>query len=896
MDAVYFGRWISERRRKYGWSSQRALAETARHNPLLAEWKISEDFLARLEAGRLSHPFRGNVRKQVLALAWLLCKTSRDVQTYLNAAELTELSAEESELLGRLRDSLTIRRTPAVSLLCPRPARLFGRTLLLHEMISTLCTMETGCCAITGMAGVGKSTLAYEAVHALAPNDCLLAFPDGIATFSCTKRRGERGLIALLNEMSVVFSQQQTSTRSKCRSAARSAKTKRRDDAETLTDQRVQASLLSPVETWIACSQDADSELADAIDRTRMALMDKSVLILLDDVDPQFPIRQALDALLGHAHGTSLGRGDSVARPRRVVLTTSRAVLPTALVSYHVHLDVLEAGAALELLASLIGASPSLLEAEDRSQMEQICAALGYLPLAIEAAANALVVKGIPLALLAAQVRENPLASVLDGDGFLRATLEQALRGCDVELQEQFALLATLGVQTFGLECAAALRTRKPERRAMQLETFPLSTLWHATAPIAGGGKSYHGSLTTWYASDDLLEPCEEQDQGFDGTVGGLVDVPLTLLANTAADLGVLVSRSLLELETVAAADYPRNQGTRYRLHPLFAAYAQARLEELEPERVHAARRNVQSYAEAYLECFQGDVEKMERERAFLLAVLEQAWLQEQYPQVVRFVARLLHVVGRMSRDEDGERFLLWGIYASRQVQDRYHLARFLGRLGWSLCARGELEHAQHIWQESLAIADELGYPAHLWQPLISLAHLAHLRGDVTAARQYVKVYLHHAQDDGDMRSIAKALLNQGFYARLEGDRDAAYDDVSEALSLLSKVGLHLSDTERMLEQKGQVEMARLQGDYACAQEVTELVVTIAQQNGDLYAVADVLWDQAEYAYQQRQLEDTRLLARRVLDIAERIGASHFHTRAVVLLRQVADEYMPQKM
>src|SRR5690242_19720265 len=117
MDGVQFGRWISERRRKYGWSSQRALADTARHDPMLADYKISEDFLARLEAGRLSHPFRGNVRRQVLALAWMLCKTPRDVKLYLNAAELTELSADEAWQLGHLRQYLAMPPAPAVVLL-----------------------------------------------------------------------------------------------------------------------------------------------------------------------------------------------------------------------------------------------------------------------------------------------------------------------------------------------------------------------------------------------------------------------------------------------------------------------------------------------------------------------------------------------------------------------------------------------------------------------------------------------------------------------------------------------------------------------------------------------------------------------------------------------------------
>src|SRR6266704_5964392 len=102
MDAVQFGRWISERRRAGGRGSQRALAESVRRQPLISKYRITEDFLARLEAGHLVHPFRGSVRRRVLALTWLLCKTPRDVRSYLRAAELTELSTEEAQQQDRL--------------------------------------------------------------------------------------------------------------------------------------------------------------------------------------------------------------------------------------------------------------------------------------------------------------------------------------------------------------------------------------------------------------------------------------------------------------------------------------------------------------------------------------------------------------------------------------------------------------------------------------------------------------------------------------------------------------------------------------------------------------------------------------------------------------------------
>jgi len=138
MDAVQFGRWISERRRAAGWSSQRALAGSARHHPLISKYRITEDFLARLEAGHFVHPFRGSVRQRVLALTCLICKTPRDVRVYLQTAELTELNDEEARQMHWLNKHLFTKRSPTMRPLPPRPLRLFGRDTLLESLIRAL--------------------------------------------------------------------------------------------------------------------------------------------------------------------------------------------------------------------------------------------------------------------------------------------------------------------------------------------------------------------------------------------------------------------------------------------------------------------------------------------------------------------------------------------------------------------------------------------------------------------------------------------------------------------------------------------------------------------------------------------------------------------------------------
>jgi hypothetical protein len=281
MDALQFGRWFSEHRRSLGLLSQRSLVEASHHNPLLNGYEISEDFLARLEAGHFAFPFRNTVRQRVLALAWMLCNTSRDVQTYLRAAQLTDLSKEETGQVDRLNDYMKALNTPSSLVLPHRPSRFIGRRAELDEVVQVLGKSDVDVCAITGMAGVGKSALASEALHQLISNqhEYLQLFPDGVITLAGTGRRDVPGLISLLQEITRMLSHPVNLARSDANAAhARHSRQSRRS---------VEASLA-------AAGQPVEADLASAIDNARFALANKQVLLFLDDLSADFPLRHAL--------------------------------------------------------------------------------------------------------------------------------------------------------------------------------------------------------------------------------------------------------------------------------------------------------------------------------------------------------------------------------------------------------------------------------------------------------------------------------------------------------------------------------------------------------------------------------------------------------------------------
>ncbi|MGH2494298.1 MAG: ATP-binding protein [Ktedonobacteraceae bacterium] len=563
MNSVQFGHWIGERRLKYGFRSQRALAEHVSGDPTLNKLDITENFLARLEAGSFAYPFRGSVRVRVAALAWLLCATPRDVNVYYQAAGLTELDDHKSEHLRALHKRQSRQHnSQRVLPLPPRPQRLIGREPVVKEVIDRLCMMDSGLYAITGLPGVGKSTLASEVVHRLATNEQmhLRAFSDGIAAFTCTGRRGRSGLLSLLADVIAFFGPYSPSY------PASSSNGRSR----------------VPVPPAV------ENDLASMLDRARLVLADKHALILLDGVDEQFPLREVAEALLAQDQQALLQqKGSYAGYAHRVILTTGCFIPPPALAAHHLHLEPLEPDAALEIFTELVKCALSI---EEVQAAKQVCASVGYLPLAIESAATAVSVEGIPLPFLAAHVVEHPLDDVLDGGYLLRSRLAQALSAFDAQARRRFAFLSMLGLTVFDLENAAAALSGGMDRRMAEsgdsVSNMPIGPASELLASTHAGEGNAHV---------DEVDPLYER------------------LADTIADLGQFVRHSLIELapfDEPVSPDVPESalsgQRKRFHLHPLVYAHSLNMLKQSEHAEVQTARYNVQAYAPANIDRLAG--------------------------------------------------------------------------------------------------------------------------------------------------------------------------------------------------------------------------------------------------------------------------------------------------
>ena len=295
------------------------------------------------------------------------------------------------------------------------------------------------------------------------------------------------------------------------------------------------------------------------------------------------------------------------------------------------------------------------------------------------------------------------------------------------------------------------------------------------------------------------------------------------------------------------------------------------------------------AYALAYLERYQGEISHLERERAFLLAALAELW-QQQYSLVVRCVEDLLPLANHLGGYQDRERVLLWGIHASQHVRDQYRLAHFLYDLGLLRVCREPFVAVRQVLEESLALAEALQRPAHpwLWRPLITLAYMAYLDGEDDAVRRFTGTLLQRMQQADEPFSSSYGFLMHGAYARLLGERDRAYQDLSACLHLLTRSHpARVSQREHVLVM-AQMELARVQEDYAGSYKHMEHLIVLAKERFQDCTIADMLLDQAEFASQQGVLADAQRLAQRALAVSGQEEMPHFQARAIKLLYQLS--------
>lgn len=317
------------------------------------------------------------------------------------------------------------------------------------------------------------------------------------------------------------------------------------------------------------------------------------------------------------------------------------------------------------------------------------------------------------------------------------------------------------------------------------------------------------------------------------------------------------------------------------------------RLQQLLPEAAHLSTSNLQEYALAYVERYQGDVIALEHEWDVLVAAQLQAWQQDAYAVVVRLTTALAYPAGRRSHLMEAEQALQLGMDACRYLGDTQHLASLCNRLGGVTLARGQYEQGQQLWLTGVQLAGSIGMAPCLWEPFASFVYSADILGNYYHTQQYYEL-LQNTYQRADHESLAVALFIRGFFARTNQRLDEAYEDLSACLRNIQAMTSHASPYQQLFRTVVQAELARVQGDYARAQTYAQTALALAQVYADNYTLGTLLIDQVIFTSRQGQFADTRRAFFHLRELACQMETPHFQERSHFFGQYLIDDEQPQ--
>jgi tetratricopeptide (TPR) repeat protein/transcriptional regulator with XRE-family HTH domain len=386
---------------------------------------LSARTIGDLERG-LRRPRAGSVR----LLADALGLVGWDRERFEDAARrLSAAGRPAYQLVPRLPEPAQPHQLP------PDVADFVGRAELVAQLRGWLARwpdavaaekpngIAVAVCAVSGKAGIGKSALAVHVAHQLAAD-----FPDG-QLYASLRGAGVAGV-------------------------------------EPLESAEILGRFLR------ALGVDGGAVPADMQERAvlfRSRLAGRRVLVVLDDAAGEAQVRPLLPGSPGCA-----------------VLITSRARLAGLAGARLPHLDVLDAGQAMELLARIAG--PERVAAEPAAAAA-ITAACGRLPLAVRIAGARLAVRPHwPLDRLASLLADERgrLDALAHGDLEVRASLALSYRGLDEVQRRLFRRLGLLEAPDVAAWVAGALLDRPVAEAEALLEELVEAQLvdvatWDAT-------------------------------------------------------------------------------------------------------------------------------------------------------------------------------------------------------------------------------------------------------------------------------------------------------------------------------------------------------------------------------------------------------------------------------
>jgi LuxR family maltose regulon positive regulatory protein len=233
--------------------------------------------------------------------------------------------------------------------------------------------------------------------------------------------------------------------------------------------------------------------------------------------------------------------------------------------------------------------------------------------------------------------------------------------------------------------------------------------------------------------------------------------------------------------------------------------------------------------------------------------------------------------------------------------EDRLFFRSFVvGFLGLNYLYQGEIADATRAFNEAARIGRQTGNLVITVLSLVHLAELAHIRGELGAARAFYERALQAATDEQGrpMLIAGLAIIGLGQIARARGELDAAVRYYKEGIDLTMRWG----KTAAINGYVGLARVRQAQGDAAGAQEAIQMAEQIARefdamQVDDVYVALNktlLQLAQGDVTSVQQYFKEQGVTTDAMAVVVEQSGSTDMSLMGVTKCRVLAETYVVQ--
>lgn len=283
---------------------------------------------------------------------------------------------------------------------------------------------------------------------------------------------------------------------------------------------------------------------------------------------------------------------------------------------------------------------------------------------------------------------------------------------------------------------------------------------------------------------------------------------------------------------------------------------------------------------------------------AYLQGEYEQARLL--YQQSLEIFERLddlsgqamaLHALGIIAQDlgqyEQARSLYQQGLEIAEQLGDEGGQANSLHQLGIIALDKGKYEQARSLYQQSLAIKERLGDQSGQASSLFQLGLIAQGQGEYGRARFFYWQSMEITEQLGDQSGQAKSLQQLGMIAQEQGQYEQAHSLYQQSLEIFEQLG-DQSGCAKSLQALAMI--AQDLRDYEEARGLYQQSLSIFERLRDLRGRAGILHELGMIAQRQGEYEEARGLHQQSLDLFEQLEDQRGRAKSLHALGMIAQK------